>query len=110
MKLIMKRIMLFIFIFVFISCSNEQKTESIEEVSASGKHYQSAGKVVSVVKSNKGLIVDHDEIPGFMGAMTMGLRVKDTTLLEGVQPNDSIKFTLTVAEGEMYISKLQKVP
>src|SRR5262249_12643247 len=39
------------------------------------------GKVIAVVPGSGQLVVDHKEIPGFMGAMTMGYRTEPPSLL-----------------------------
>ena len=41
------------------------------------------GKVIAVVPGSSQLVVDHKEIPGFMGAMTMGYRTEPPSLLGG---------------------------
>jgi Cu/Ag efflux protein CusF len=52
------------------------------------------GKVIAVVPSSSQIVVDHKEIPGFMDAMTMGYRIEPSSLLEGVQTGDAIRFTI----------------
>ena len=52
------------------------------------------GKVVAVVPESGQLVVDHQEIPGFMGAMTMGYRTEPPSLLAGVKPGDTVRFTI----------------
>lgn len=106
----MLKMMSFIFILLiitnFIMC---QKQEEEAEVLQEGTHYKSAGRIVSIVADDNVVFVKHDDIPGFMAAMTMGLRVKDPKLFESVQIGDSIQFTITVAEGEMFISRMKKM-
>lgn len=47
------------------------------------------------VQPRKGrLVVDHEEIKGFMAAMTMGYQVTPPTLLEGLKPGEKIRFTI----------------
>jgi Cu/Ag efflux protein CusF len=52
------------------------------------------GKVIAVVPGSSQLVVDHKEIPGFMGAMTMGYRTEPPSLLGGVKPGDTVRFTI----------------
>jgi Cu/Ag efflux protein CusF len=109
-EIFMNKMTSFILIFLiatnFILCS---KQEEQVEVSEGGTFYKSAGRIVSIVTEDNVVFVKHDDIPGFMAAMTMGLRVKDSKLLESVQLGDSIHFTITVAEGEMFISRMIKI-
>jgi hypothetical protein len=52
------------------------------------------GKVIVVVPGSSQLVVDHKELPGFMGALTMGYRTEPPSLLGGVQPGDTVRFTI----------------
>ena len=52
------------------------------------------GKVIAVLPGSSQLVVDHKEIPGFMGAMTMGYRTEPSSLLGGVKPGDTVRFTI----------------
>ena len=52
--------------------------------------YALKGKVVSIDKTAKKLMVDHDAIPGFMGAMTMAYPVRDDQQLSALAPGDAI--------------------
>lgn len=52
------------------------------------------GKVIAVVPSSNQLVLDHEEIKGFMDAMTMGYRVDPPSLLEGLKAGDTIRFTI----------------
>ncbi len=54
------------------------------------------GQVVATVPNASQLVVDHEEIKGFMEAMTMGYRIDPPALLEGLKPGDKIRFTINV--------------
>ena len=54
------------------------------------------GQVVATVPGASQLVVDHEEIKGFMEAMTMGYRIDPPSLLEGLKPGDKIRFTIDV--------------
>lgn len=93
--------------FVFMSCNKQEKPEEAAEVQK--ETYDVTGLVLSLDMENKTITIAHKDIPGFMSAMTMGFHVKDSTLLDGVQPEDSVQFELTVSEGEMWISDITKM-
>jgi Cu/Ag efflux protein CusF len=52
------------------------------------------GKVIAVVPERGQIVVDHQAIPGVMGAMTMGYRVEPPALLTGVKAGETIRFTM----------------
>lgn len=52
------------------------------------------GKIIAVVPSSNQIVVEHGEIQGFMGAMTMGYRVDPPSLLKGLQAGDMVRFTI----------------
>ncbi len=54
------------------------------------------GKVVATVPNANQLVVEHGEIKGFMGPMTMGYQVDPPTLLEGLKSGDKVRFTIDV--------------
>jgi Cu/Ag efflux protein CusF len=54
------------------------------------------GQVVATVPHASQLVVDHEEIEGFMEAMTMGYRIDPPALLDGLRPGDKIRFTIDV--------------
>ena len=65
------------------------------------------GKVVATVPSSGQLVVDHGEIKGFMGAMTMGYPVEPPSQLEEVKPGDQVRFTIDVPKKT--IVKIEKL-
>ena len=52
------------------------------------------GAVIATVPRARRLIVDHEEIKGFMAAMEMSYSVSSPALLEGLNPGDKIRFTI----------------
>lgn len=53
-----------------------------------------AGTVIALVPENQEIVVDHEEIKGFMDAMTMGYKVSSNSLLKTVKPGDKVRFTI----------------
>jgi Cu/Ag efflux protein CusF len=54
------------------------------------------GKVIATVPNASQIVVEHEEIKGFMEAMTMGYRVEPPSLLEGLKSGDKVRFTIDV--------------
>jgi Cu/Ag efflux protein CusF len=64
------------------------------EATAPAATYEGVGTVIATVPRMGRLIVDHEEIEGFMGAMEMSYPVVPPALLEGLSPGDRIGFTI----------------
>jgi protein SCO1/2 len=54
------------------------------------------------------LTLKHEDIPGFMPAMTMGYFLKDGTRADGIVAGDLVTATLVVNGGELYVQDLNK--
>jgi protein SCO1/2 len=67
------------------------------------------GQVLSIEPSKKYITVKHEEIKGFMPAMTMPYEVRDEKILEGLKPGDLVKATLVVISNGAYLSLILKV-
>lgn len=68
--------------------------------------YDVTGEVVEV-RSATEVVVAHDDIEGFMDAMTMPFTVSDPELLEGVDPGDRVAGTLVVARSGTVLQDLR---
>ena len=75
---------------------------------AAGQRYPLKGKVVEVDLANRKVTIAHEDIPGFMPAMTMPFVVleKDAALLRGVGPGDEITATLVAPDSRYWLEEL----
>lgn len=62
------------------------------------------GVVEQVLLDDGQIILAHDEMPGFMPAMTMNFPIYDAELLESLHAGDAVDFELTVSRGQFYIT------
>ncbi|RYD39386.1 MAG: hypothetical protein EOP85_16035, partial [Verrucomicrobiaceae bacterium] len=69
--------------------------------------YQVRGVVKDLHPETKNAIIDHEEVPGYMEAMTMPLRVRDSALLQGLKKGDRISFRLNVTEKVDWIDEIK---
>jgi Cu/Ag efflux protein CusF len=69
---------------------------------SSDKHYTLTGRVVSKVSATREIVVDHDEIQGFMAAMTMRYTVAEEIDLSGIEPGDRIRADIDVKPDGQY--------
>ena len=67
------------------------------------------GQVLSLEPARKMLTIKHEEIRGFMPAMTMPYEVRDAKLLDGLAAGDLINATLVVVSNSAYLSTIKKV-
>lgn len=73
------------------------------------KTYTLKGQILAVKPETRELLVKHDDIPGFMPAMTMAYTVKDGALLDGRQPGEVISATLIVSPESAWLSSIDKL-
>jgi protein SCO1/2 len=62
---------------------------------------------VSVSHARRLVVIAHNEIKGYMAAMTMPFSVKDTSLLDLVHPKDSVEAILKVSSTESWLSSVR---
>jgi protein SCO1 len=67
------------------------------------------GVVKKVDQENGRLIIAHEAIPGFMDAMTMPFRVKETGALTGIHAGNSVSFRLSVTAEQSWIDNIVKI-
>jgi len=90
-------------------CSVDRKEKVNSLNTDSVRSLKVRGKVVSASRARRVIVIHHDEIPGYMAAMTMPFSVKDTILLDLVQPEDSVEAVLKVSKTESWLSTLRVV-
>src|SRR5262245_16298732 len=70
--------------------------------------FQVKGVVLEVSPKEKSVRIRHEEVPGYMPAMTMPFDVKDTNELAGLAPGDAVSFRMFVTETEGWIDQIRK--
>src|SRR5262245_17542414 len=66
------------------------------------------GQVESLDPALKNVVVKHDEIKGFMPAMTMPYEVREAKALDGLAPGDLITATLVVVSNGAFLTDIKK--
>jgi Cu/Ag efflux protein CusF len=66
------------------------------------------GVVRALISEIQVVVLTHDEIAGFMPAMTMGFRTQDPQLFKGLEVGDSVRFTLKGVPPNLTITELVK--
>ncbi|HTM05301.1 MAG TPA: SCO family protein [Vicinamibacterales bacterium] len=70
------------------------------------RQYELTGQILAIKPDRNEVILKHNDIPGFMPAMTMTYKVKEPELLNGRKEGDMVKATLVVEEVKAYLSSL----
>ena len=70
------------------------------------RRYHLKGKVVSVDLQQGYAVINHENIPGFMDAMTMPYPVRDTHLLQGLGAGDEITADVVVSSDGAYLENI----
>ena len=93
-----------LFAVLFTSC---QKA-SAPTASLDAKRYPFHGKVVSVDRNAKKAKIDHEDIPGYMEAMTMDFPIHEDWVWDELKPGSDIRADLVVdnAKGEFWLEKI----
>jgi len=86
-----------------ISCGrNEPKEPDV-------RTFTVKGEVAAIDPARETVTIAHEEIQGFMMAMTMPFKVRDRSLLAGVDVGDSVVGTLNVSKTESWIGTLKVI-
>lgn len=72
------------------------------------RQYPIRGQVLAVDPSRQEMTVKHEDIAGFMPAMTMPFKVRDARVLDERRPGDLISATLVVEESQGYLEHVVK--
>ena len=86
----MKNKIIYLLIILIYSCGENNKTYNVN------------GVVISIDKSERSIVVDHDSIPGFMMPMVMPFNIKNNDAIKELHPNDSINFKFKITEKTSY--------
>jgi protein SCO1/2 len=97
------------FVIAQSGCSGDRRQTANTSSADTLRSFVVRGKVVSVSRAHRAVVIAHNEIAGYMAAMTMPFNVKDTTLLDLVQPEDSVAAVLKVSKTESWLSTLRVV-
>jgi Cu/Ag efflux protein CusF len=73
-----------------------------------GRSWQSRGVVRAVLPELNVVVLTHDELTGYMGSMTMGFRVHDPKLYDGLDIGDVVRFTLSGTPPDVEITSIVK--
>ena len=79
---------------LLLTAACQSKPEPVVE----GKRYDLKGTIVSIDKAQQTATISHEEVKGFMDAMTMPFKLKEAWPLDVMKPGDEVQATLVVTE------------
>jgi protein SCO1 len=91
---------LLIFGLIVSSCSSTSKSP---EASNAAQRYEVKGKVVSADKAEHKVTIAHEEIKGYMEAMTMPFTLLEDWVYPELKPGSQIQATLVVDQGRTWL-------
>jgi len=96
------------------SCALEDETPTASVPPAiasqtSTQVFQVKGVVVELDPDGKNVRIKHEEIPGYMGAMTMLFEARPTNDLSGLVAGDAVSFRMSVTDTDGWIDQIKKL-
>ncbi len=95
----------------WVSCKQiaRERGTAAAPAPAAVRTFQVRGTIQELKPDGTTAVIKHEEIPGYMAAMTMPLEVKDPKELAGLQPGEEISFRLVVTETEGWIEGVTRL-
>jgi protein SCO1 len=88
------------------AAQQESSPQASQQGQPQEQRYHLVGKIVQVQSDTNTLVVDGQDIPGFMGAMTMPYPVHAHADLAGLNPGDEITADVVVVNNGAYLEKI----
>ena len=85
-------------------CSKHAEEDSADQL----RVFRVKGIVIRVDDDGRTVVIQHEEIPGYMDAMTMPFRTKVPSESDNLSPGDEIEFTYKVAALSSWIESITK--
>lgn len=94
---------------LIMGCGRVETSAPPNDAPESPTIYAVTGSVQTIHPTETKIVIRHDEIPGYMVAMTMPFTVRDPKLLAGLNAGDRVTFSLRVTEAESWIEQLTRI-
>jgi len=82
----------------FIGCYSTAHDSAAATATQQFKNYPLRGTIVSTDPAKGEVTINHQAIPGFMGAMSMPYKLRDTRILSELHPGDTITADVLVSQ------------
>ena len=94
---------------VVVSCGRNNPSPNPQSQTSGRTNYQVKGIVKELKVDGRTVVIQHEEVPGYMPAMTMPFKVKNTNELDNLQPEDRVSFRMVVTADEGWIENVIRV-
>jgi len=74
------------------------------------KMYDGVGVIVSIDRDRGTITIDHQDIAGYMTAMTMSFKARRPSLLDNLEPGNRVEFKLRDDGSQVVLVKISKTP
>jgi len=95
------------------SCSKQAvplpAPETVQIGGTTTQIFQVKGVVVELDADGQTVKIKHEEIPGYMGAMTMPFEARPTNELSGLVAGDKVSFRMSVTDTDGWIDQIKKL-
>ncbi len=71
--------------------------------------HSSTGVIREIKNDGRILVVEHQDFPGFMKAMTMPFELKDPALAAGLKVGDKVAFSITATDNGFPVTAIKKL-
>jgi protein SCO1 len=73
-----------------------------------GQRYELRGQVLAVDRGRQEVTITHEDVHGFMPAMTMPFKIENARLLDGLESGDLVRATLVVRQSTGYLTSIER--
>ncbi len=88
----------------------ERLERQLARASASAvREWRARGVVRAVLPDADVVVLTHEEIPGYMAAMTMGFTIASPEIREGVHVGDEVRFTVRGIPPNVIVTSIEKI-
>ena len=97
---------------LFLACQNNKSGEinsNTLTATAEKQMYKAVGVIKSVDRDASKLTIDHEDIAGYMSAMTMNFDVRDKNAVGNFKSGDKVDFELERTGEKIVITKITKI-